>query len=205
MTRSRLNVTLYSSPFGSWHRIVTENESFSVSWTGVPAWAAVRFAAASRAVAPESKNFVLLLSRVFDPQHIVTGNAVECRMSSDMRYEKPSGFEPVGTDPGGSCRCWVLVHEPGCVRFPALLHAGVVCSCGHVGHAPERVCGDDRLYDNSKPEGFSNFVLKKLNSLERCDVRYRGREFADRVLCFVALYEICHFFYLLFSPLKEVL
>jgi glutamyl-tRNA(Gln) amidotransferase subunit E len=45
VTRSRLNVTLYSSPFGSWHRSVTENESSSVSWTGVPAWAASRFVA----------------------------------------------------------------------------------------------------------------------------------------------------------------
>ena len=61
MTRSRLNVTLYSSPFGSWHRIVTENESFSMSWTGVPAWAAVTFAAASRAAARWAFNLSQLL------------------------------------------------------------------------------------------------------------------------------------------------
>jgi len=51
-----------------------------------------------------------------------------------------------------------------------------------------------------KSKIFSNLMsstfdfLKKLNSLERCHVRYRGRKVADRVLCFVALYEICHVF-----------
>lgn len=68
MIRSRLNVTLYSSPFWSWHRTVAEYESLSSACTGTPAWAEFTAAAPSSADAPESKNFVLLQFRSFGPR-----------------------------------------------------------------------------------------------------------------------------------------